>query len=208
MPAHQITLGVPAYGYLSASWNDNLRTRDMPVAERDLAQTDDFVLGQGFPLDSRAVAPGQLGLRERSRRALEKRYVTVSSGWSTSEGQVMWHDLVSQGALTKGSNGKWIGAGGFERKWDTCSSTVRLRLMGSGLSVVRASAETAAVPQVHLVRPNHLVRRPGQHVAQGAICQAGRPERVQRLFRRWRLYGRRLAFDGRREVWSGSVVVA
>jgi chitinase len=116
MPADQITLGVPAYGYLSASWNDNLRTRDLPAQN---------ILGGGYPLEAdMQVLDSQIGMRQRSRRALEKRYVTVNSGWSTSEGQVMWHDLVSQGALAKGSDGKWIGAGGFERKWDQCSSTV------------------------------------------------------------------------------------
>jgi hypothetical protein len=85
------------------------------------------VPGSGFPLEAPITGQdGQIGLkqRQRSRRALEKRYVTVNSGWSTSEGQVMWHDLVSQGALAKGRDGKWIGAGGFERKWDQCSSTV------------------------------------------------------------------------------------
>lgn len=60
----------------------------------------------------------------RERRAMEKRFTTVSSGWSTTEGQVMWHDLVGQGALQKSWDGNWVGAGGFERIWDECSSTV------------------------------------------------------------------------------------
>lgn len=151
MPANQITLGVPAYGYLSQSTNDNLRTRNLPESlfERDLTQNGEYVLGQGFPLGGQ---DGQIGLRERSRRSLEKRFVTVSSGWSTSEGQVMWHDLVGQGALARGSNGHWVGAGGFERKWDTCSSTVS-SYRAQGVTVLTITA----IPKIHPIRPNHFV---------------------------------------------------
>lgn len=105
LPAHQITLGVPAYGYLSQSWNEGLRQRrDLPEGASEEEYVERYM--------------------PRERRGMEKRYVTVSSGWSTTEGQIMWHDLVSQGALARSWDGKWVGAGGFERRWDVCSSTV------------------------------------------------------------------------------------
>jgi chitinase len=39
-------------------------------------------------------------------------------------GQVQFNSLIAQGALQK-KNGTYVGAGGFVRKWDSCSSTVR-----------------------------------------------------------------------------------
>lgn len=37
----------------------------------------------------------------------------------------MWYGLLNQGALTL-SDGQYVGAGGFTRYWDSCSSTVSL----------------------------------------------------------------------------------
>lgn len=48
--------------------------------------------------------------------------VTNESG-GTTDGQVMWYGLLDQGALTL-SDGEYVGAGGFTRHWDSCSSTV------------------------------------------------------------------------------------
>ncbi|KIO30248.1 glycoside hydrolase family 18 protein [Tulasnella calospora MUT 4182] len=44
----------------------------------------------------------------------------------TTNGQVQFNSLISQGALQK-RNGAYIGAGGFTRYWDSCSSTPFLR---------------------------------------------------------------------------------
>lgn len=111
LPPSQITIGVPAYGYLQQSWATSLRQRDLPPAPPQV------------PVDANATVVRSPGER-RVATTMEKRYSTVSSGWSTTEGQVMWHDLVSQGALSKSWNGEWVGAGGFTRYWDACSSTV------------------------------------------------------------------------------------
>lgn len=109
MPASKITLGIPAYGYLSGSYANNL------VQRRMVNPADEAFF------DANAIQANDGPIK---RRGMEKRYVTVSSGWSTTEGQIMWHDVVSQGALVEQSDSTWTGAGGFTRHWDACSSTV------------------------------------------------------------------------------------
>ncbi|KAG8956634.1 hypothetical protein FRC04_000112 [Tulasnella sp. 424] len=49
----------------------------------------------------------------------------------TTDGQVQFNSLISQGALQK-KNGAYIGAGGFTRYWDSCSSTPFLRSSAAG----------------------------------------------------------------------------
>jgi len=107
MPAHQIVLGVPAYGYLQKSNARQLRTRDYipPTAEEMANFTSSLV-----PIEKR-----QSGI------------VTVrNGGGGDNNGQLGFADLVKQGALALDSSGKFIGAGGFYREWDRCSSTVSL----------------------------------------------------------------------------------
>lgn len=107
MPAHQIVLGVPAYGYLQKSNARQLRTRDYipPTAEEMANFTSSLV-----PIEKR-----QSGI------------VTVRNGGGGDDnGQLGFADLVKQGALALDSSGKFIGAGGFYREWDQCSSTVSL----------------------------------------------------------------------------------
>jgi len=50
--------------------------------------------------------------------------VVKNDNGGTTNGQVQFNSLISQGALQK-KDGSYVGAGGFVRKWDTCSSTVR-----------------------------------------------------------------------------------
>lgn len=90
MPAKQIMLGLPAYGYISASSSDSLRAR--------------------------------------RRRGLEKKggVTLYNADGGTTYGQIKFSDIVTQGGLTRDSSGHWVGAGGFTRYWDTCSSTVSL----------------------------------------------------------------------------------
>ena len=105
MPASQITLGVPAYGYLQKSWASQLRQRDY------IPPSADQVANMTSTLDKR-----QSGL------------VTVrNGGGGDNNGQIGFADLVKQGALAKDSSGAFIGAGGFYREWDACSSTVSLQ---------------------------------------------------------------------------------
>jgi chitinase len=51
--------------------------------------------------------------------------VTVRNGGGGDDnGQIGFADLVKQGALALDAQGQYIGAGGFYREWDACSSTV------------------------------------------------------------------------------------
>lgn len=104
MPPHKITLGVPAYGYLQKSRASHLRQRDyIPPSADEVARLDSS-------LDKR-----QSGI------------VTVRNGGGGDDnGQIGFSDLVGQGALALDGSGKFIGAGGFYREWDACSSTVSL----------------------------------------------------------------------------------
>lgn len=105
MPVDKITLGVPAYGYLQKSWARQLRTRDYvpPSIEESANLTSSLV-----PIHKR-----QNGI------------VTVrNGGGGDNNGQIGFADLVKQGALALDSSNKFIGAGGFYREWDRCSSTV------------------------------------------------------------------------------------
>lgn len=105
MPAEKITLGVPAYGYLQKSWATSLRTRDyIPPSADEIAN----LTSQLAPIEKR-----QNGI------------VTVRNGGGGDDnGQIGFADLVKQGALALDWQGKYIGAGGFYREWDRCSSTV------------------------------------------------------------------------------------
>jgi hypothetical protein len=168
----QITIGVPAYGYLQQSWATSLRQRDLPSNSTM------------WPM--------------RDRRGMEKRFTTVSSGWSTTEGQVMWHDLVSQGALQKQWDGQWVGGGGFDRIWDECSSTVSIEH--------HRQSNYSALFEIDTVRTDRHLRRPSIHVAEGPIRCTGWTERVQRLQCRWGLDKWRVAFDGCCEIRTRAVI--
>jgi chitinase len=111
MPADQITLGIPAYGYLQKSWASSLRTRDYIPPSAD--QIANF------------TATAQLQKRQSG-------LVTVKNGGGGDDnGQIGFADLIKQGALATDSQGKYIGAGGFYREWDACSSTVSADVIGS-----------------------------------------------------------------------------
>ncbi|KZT62911.1 glycoside hydrolase family 18 protein [Calocera cornea HHB12733] len=60
--------------------------------------------------------------RAHIRRALQ---VTSDAG-STSDGQVLFREVVSQGALMQ-QGGEWVGNNGFVKHWDDCSATPWLK---------------------------------------------------------------------------------
>ncbi|WVQ90924.1 hypothetical protein IAS59_004710 [Cryptococcus gattii] len=104
MPANKITLGVPAYGYLQVSSASSLiQRRSLPLLPH-----------------------------KRSKHIKKASGVTVTNeSGGTTDGQVMWYGLLDQGALTL-SDGEYVGAGGFTRHWDSCSSTPWLKSSKSG----------------------------------------------------------------------------
>ncbi|RSH80958.1 uncharacterized protein EHS24_008387 [Apiotrichum porosum] len=113
-PANQITLGVPAYGYIQKSTATQLYDRSW----------------RGIPIPP------------HKQKARASSSVTVSNtDGGTTDGQIMFDGLVSQGALVL-SDGSYIGAGGFTRHWDSCSSTPWLKSTSSGQIVTYDDPES------------------------------------------------------------------
>jgi chitinase len=106
-------LGLPSYGYIQRSTVDRLQNRHAHHGRATLRPY---------------TRPARL-LRQASVKEVAPVLVKNSDGGS-EDGQVHFSALVRQGALVKGGktrNGvqRFVGGGGFERLWDTCSSTVR-----------------------------------------------------------------------------------
>lgn len=126
MPANQITLGLPAYVMLVIN---SFKANDVPHSYGYLQ------MSAATGLKDRRSIPSPPG-----RRANEERgdYVTVYNDNSGSaDGQVMFESLISQGALVLDGSGSYVGAGGFTREWDSCSSTVSDSLFSTHLSFSR-----------------------------------------------------------------------
>ena len=69
------------------------------------------------------------GLKDRRslppHKLLNRRDLTIKNdNGGSSDGQIMFEALISQGALAPNGQGGYDGAGGFTRYWDSCSSTV------------------------------------------------------------------------------------
>ncbi|KAG6833883.1 hypothetical protein H0H87_007894 [Tephrocybe sp. NHM501043] len=103
-PASQLVLGLPAYGYLSSSSAKSLRQR------RD----------RRWLLSQNDTTPSSSSVR-------------LVGEDTNGQGQIMFRELVKQGALilerpaNVSSPATFIGAGGFRRYWDSCSGTPFLR---------------------------------------------------------------------------------
>ncbi|OCF38068.1 hypothetical protein I316_00292 [Kwoniella heveanensis BCC8398] len=109
MPASKITLGVPAYGYLQKSTASSLKQRR-----------------SSFPLP-----PHKLLVNSTSHQARGSYATVYNDNGGSSDGQVMFESLISQGALTW-EDGGYVGGSGFTRHWDSCSSTPWLKSEHSG----------------------------------------------------------------------------
>ncbi|KAF8076520.1 glycoside hydrolase [Lyophyllum atratum] len=114
-PAIKLVLGLPAYGYVSASKAPGLRQRRSSSTNHTQA------------IQSRKGDPTVHG-----------QVKVVSEDGSSSEGQVTFVELVRQGALVlvrpadANRTASFDGAGGFERHWDRCSGTPYLRSSSAG----------------------------------------------------------------------------
>ncbi|WWC72077.1 uncharacterized protein I206_106037 [Kwoniella pini CBS 10737] len=102
MPANQITLGVPAYGYLQQSSATSLKQKKRSA----------------FP-----QPPHKNSARNEGRAS---KVTVYNDNGGSSDGQIMFEELISQGAL-KLVDGEYVGTGGFTRYWDSCSSTPWLK---------------------------------------------------------------------------------
>ena len=112
-PAAQIMLGLPAYGYVSKSTATGLRSR----RRRSLADP----AAPESATSASAITDAAVNV------------VVTSAGGSADSGQVQFINLITQGALVRNSPGAspfFVGAGGFEREWDACSSTVSRAVRG------------------------------------------------------------------------------
>ncbi|CAE6516552.1 unnamed protein product [Rhizoctonia solani] len=93
-PPNQLTLGLPSYGYVQTSGARNLIQRKRG-----------------------------LRVREDEMYTAETGSVRVKGEGGDDGGQVQFQQLIKAGALKLNSNGNYVGAGGFNRLWDVCSST-------------------------------------------------------------------------------------
>ncbi|KAF8681017.1 hypothetical protein RHS04_03047 [Rhizoctonia solani] len=98
-PSYQITLGLPSYGYVQTS------------DARKLIQR------------SRTAKLGNLRIRRDDGTPGTGSVRVQGEGEGDDSGQVQFKQLVNVGALKLNSNGNYVGAGGFNRLWDVCSST-------------------------------------------------------------------------------------
>lgn len=102
-PAKKLVLGLPSYGYISKSNATNLRTRSRLFAAAKITSTG--------AADVEVVGEG---------------------------GTIQFRDIISQGALVLAQPANvshpavYDGAGGFEKHWDSCSSTPYLRSANAG----------------------------------------------------------------------------
>jgi chitinase len=117
-PYNKIMLGTAFYGYISPSDSTKLYTK------RGEPNTIEPAPKRSW--GSRHGIDGLSSSTTGSHSELAKRAVTVKNeGGGSTDGQVMFVDLIRQGALAwDNAQRKWVGANGFTRIWDSCSSTV------------------------------------------------------------------------------------
>lgn len=175
------------YGYLSGSSATKLvdKRAEIPFQHSHMKTRS---------WSSRSLLPN----RHHNRRSeLAKRVTVVNDGGGTTDGQLNFSELIRQGALGwDNSARKWVGAGGFTRVWDSCSSTVGLSVLSLSPFAVHADlacsvrdVSPSALPAKPVVQPGHHVRRPRFALPQGPVRQAvghGGGQRLGDLGRRQR----------------------
>ena len=152
MPLSKLLLGLPSYGYVSSSSATSLQDR---LRKRSLLPRDQFVDGsvQGRvrrsstahrPPHSTSImptycpdnhsgtgcsAPPAASSTHSAKAPNPSSPVKTSGAGDLSQwmgSQIEFNQLISAGALVKSNNGSYVGHSGYTRRWDACSSTVRV----------------------------------------------------------------------------------
>lgn len=121
-PASQIILGIPSYGYISQSSATNLRdkrSQEEPGQVSFDEKTKEVDINPPTKPDAHAKPQTQ------SAAAATTPVKVENDDGGTDGGQVQFRSLVQQGALKLSASGKYVGARGYKRFWDDCSSTVK-----------------------------------------------------------------------------------
>ncbi|KZW04057.1 glycoside hydrolase [Exidia glandulosa HHB12029] len=121
-PASQIILGIPSYGYISqssATYLHNKRDQD----ERGQVAFDE----KSHDIELKPPNKSQTGVQAQDASSSTKSLEVENEDGGVGDGQVQFRSLVQQGALKLSSSGKYVGARGYRRTWDQCSSTPFLR---------------------------------------------------------------------------------
>ncbi|KAG8726871.1 hypothetical protein FRC12_023021, partial [Ceratobasidium sp. 428] len=112
LPANQITLGLPSYGYVQSSGASRLVQRSSRSTRFRIRKEDSSEEDEGD--EQGAGTTGTVRVK--------------GGGEGDDGGQVQFKQLLSEGAVKLTDDGDYVGAGGFSRMWDICSSTVRPRI--------------------------------------------------------------------------------
>ncbi|TFK29387.1 glycoside hydrolase [Coprinopsis marcescibilis] len=153
-PPSQLVLGLPAYGYVQKSFAQRLRNRDYEHrgrhgygGERHHSEHyghahsgSEHGLGDDpeDPDDDRGDGKGDMG----GEPDIAPIQITED------ENQIQFRDLVKQGALKRAdplpneTSPRYLGTGGFERIWDSCSETPFLRSAAAGQVVTYDDPES------------------------------------------------------------------
>lgn len=78
--------------------------------------------------DTLSCSYGYISMSAATHLVDKRSSLTLQNGdGGTEDGQISFSAILSQGGLQL-VNGQYVGANGFKRNWDSCSSTVSLSL--------------------------------------------------------------------------------
>lgn len=129
-PANKLFLGLPLYGYVSRSSKtvlqgsfvlpDTIAPQSLLVAPE--GEEGEFLNG-AHPRSGATpvVENGDAGGEAVKESDGEVHAAASLTGWYNQ--QIPFGKIVSAGALKRTADGKYVGAGGFSRGWDHCSTT-------------------------------------------------------------------------------------
>ncbi|KAJ3550049.1 hypothetical protein NMY22_g645 [Coprinellus aureogranulatus] len=157
-PVSKLVLGLPSYGGWHHSWHDHEDGEKHHLHEEDSEGEEHWWNGHGGWSgggDDDDGDEGEGGHEQGGVGHEEPPHPPANPGSAQpitvddSDGQVQFRDLVRQGVLTplRADDGsvQYAAAGGFERRWDSCSETPFLRSTTSGQIVTYDDTESLAL---------------------------------------------------------------